>query len=58
MPLAGHVRVGGRDITGTGVRGALAAGVGHIAEDRHRRGLILDFTLAENLALREYRRGR
>jgi simple sugar transport system ATP-binding protein len=55
-PAGGHVRVGGREITGTGVRGALAAGVGHIAEDRHRRGLILDFTLAENLALREYRR--
>ena len=44
------------DITGGGVRGALAAGVGHIAEDRHRRGLILAFSLAENLALREYRR--
>ena len=56
VPVAGHVRVGGRDITGAGVRGALAAGVGHIAEDRHRRGLVLDFTLAENLALREYRR--
>jgi simple sugar transport system ATP-binding protein len=41
---------------GTGVRGALAAGLGHIAEDRHRRGLILDFTLAENLALRDYKR--
>jgi simple sugar transport system ATP-binding protein len=54
--LGGHVRVGGNDITGTGVRGALAAGVGHIAEDRHRRGLILDFSLAENLALRDYRR--
>jgi simple sugar transport system ATP-binding protein len=54
--LGGQVRVGGRDIIGTGVRGALAAGVGHIAEDRQRRGLILDFSLAENLALREYRR--
>ena len=32
------------------------AGVAHIAEDRHRRGLVLPFTLAENLALREYRR--
>ena len=53
---AGHVRVAGRDITGSGVRGALAAGVGHIAEDRHRRGLVLPFSLAENLALREYRR--
>ena len=50
------MRVGGRDVTGVGVRGALAAGVGHIAEDRHRRGLVLPFTLAENLALREYRR--
>jgi ABC-type uncharacterized transport system ATPase subunit len=56
VPRAGRVRVGGRDITGAGVRGALAAGVGHIAEDRHRRGLVLDFTLAENLALRDYRR--
>jgi simple sugar transport system ATP-binding protein len=55
-PTAGHVRVGGKDITGASVRDALEAGVGHIAEDRHRRGLILDFTLAENLALREYRR--
>ncbi|HWT24006.1 MAG TPA: ABC transporter ATP-binding protein [Solirubrobacteraceae bacterium] len=55
-PVAGRIRVAGRDITGTGVRGALAAGLGHIAEDRHRRGLVLDFTLAENLALRGYKR--
>jgi len=56
VPVSGRIRVGGRDITGSGVRGALAAGVGHIAEDRQRRGLVLDFSLAENLALREYRR--
>ena len=55
-PAAGRIRVAGRDITGAGVRGALAAGLGHIAEDRHRRGLVLDFTLAENLALRDYKR--
>ena len=29
-------------------------GVCHIPEDRHRRGLVLQFTLAENLALRDY----
>ena len=29
-------------------------GVCHIPEDRHRRGLVLEFTLAENLALRDY----
>ncbi len=33
------------------------AGVGHIAEDRHARGLVLDFSLAENLALNDYRQG-
>jgi simple sugar transport system ATP-binding protein len=53
---AGSIRVGGRDITGAGPKDTLAAGVAHIAEDRHRRGLVLDFTLAENLSLREYRR--
>jgi ABC-type uncharacterized transport system ATPase subunit len=56
VPTGGSIRVAGKDVTGTGVQGALAAGVGHIAEDRQRRGLILDFTLAENLALREYKR--
>jgi simple sugar transport system ATP-binding protein len=54
--LAGTIRVDGRDITGEDVRGKLDAGIGHIAEDRHRRGLVLDFNLAENLCLRDYRR--
>jgi len=54
-PESGRVTVGGRDITGHGVRAATEAGVAHIAEDRQRRGLVLPFTLAENLALREYR---
>jgi ABC-type uncharacterized transport system ATPase subunit len=55
-PSEGRVIVGGRDITGKGVKAATEAGVAHIAEDRHRRGLVLPFTLAENLALREFRR--
>ena len=41
----------GVDITGRGVRGASAAGVAHIAQDRHRVGLVLPFTLAENLGI-------
>ena len=52
---AGVVAIDGREITGRGVRAATEAGVAHIAEDRHLRGLVLPFTLAENLALREYR---
>jgi simple sugar transport system ATP-binding protein len=54
---SGRVRVKGRDITGWDPRRVREAGVGHIPEDRHRRGLVLDFTLAENLALRDYRQG-
>jgi general nucleoside transport system ATP-binding protein len=55
-PDRGAIRVDGTDIAGRGVERALRSGIGHIAEDRHRRGLILDFSLAENLALREYKR--
>jgi general nucleoside transport system ATP-binding protein len=55
VPESGRVSIGGRDVTGLGVRATTEAGVAHIPEDRHLRGLVLDFTLAENLALREYR---
>jgi general nucleoside transport system ATP-binding protein len=51
----GHIRIGDEDVGGHGVRATSDAGVAHIPEDRQLRGLVLDFTLAENLALREYR---
>jgi simple sugar transport system ATP-binding protein len=49
------VIVDGKDITGCSALAAIEAGVGHIAEDRHARGLVLQFDLAENLSLLEYR---
>jgi general nucleoside transport system ATP-binding protein len=52
---AGRVTVAGKEITNEGAREALDAGLGHIPEDRHRRGLVLDFTLAENIALHDYK---
>jgi simple sugar transport system ATP-binding protein len=55
VPESGRVVVDGIEITGQGVLAATDAGVAHIAEDRQRLGLVLPFTLAENLALREYR---
>jgi len=55
-PESGAVVVDGRDVTGRGPREMIDAGVGHIAEDRHRRGLVLEFDLAENIGLHEYRR--
>jgi simple sugar transport system ATP-binding protein len=52
---SGHVYVGEDDCTGKSAREYLDEGVGHIPEDRQRRGLVLDFTLAENLGLYAYR---
>jgi general nucleoside transport system ATP-binding protein len=51
---SGSIKIAGKEVSGRGVRETGDAGVAHIAEDRHLRGLVLDFTLAENLALREY----
>ena len=53
-PESGRIVVAGRDVTRASPRSALDAGVGHIPEDRQRRGLVLDFTLAENIALHDY----
>ena len=52
---SGRILIDGKDVTDVGVRTRTEAGVAHIPEDRHLRGLVLDFTLAENLALRQYR---
>jgi len=50
----GQMTVGGQELTHASARQALDAGMGHIPEDRQRRGLVLDFNLAENLALHDY----
>ncbi len=51
---SGRILVGGEDITNEPAKNCLDAGLGHIPEDRQRRGLVLDFSLAENLALHDY----
>jgi ABC-type uncharacterized transport system ATPase subunit len=53
-PASGRVLVEGRDVTHESVNEILDAGLGHIPEDRQRRGLVLDFSLAENLALHDF----
>jgi simple sugar transport system ATP-binding protein len=50
----GVIRVGGRELHHPSTRDALDAGLGHIPEDRQRRGLVLEFSLAENVALHDY----
>ncbi|MCQ9620787.1 ABC transporter ATP-binding protein [Weissella cibaria] len=55
MPSAsGKVTLKGKDITNKKPRQITESGVGHIPEDRHRFGLELDMTLAENIALQTY----
>jgi len=49
--LSGEINFEGNNITTAGARYRREWGIAHIPEDRHRRGLLLDFTLAENSIL-------
>jgi general nucleoside transport system ATP-binding protein len=51
---AGTIRVAGAEQHHASPREMLDSGVGHIPEDRQRRGLVLEFTIAENIALHDY----
>ena len=50
----GSVRLCGRDITHAPIR-SRNENMSHIPEDRHKHGLILDFTLEENMVLQRFR---
>ena len=47
----GEIRIAGQDASTLTVRGRGDAGLSHVPEDRHRRGLVLDYSLADNLIL-------
>jgi simple sugar transport system ATP-binding protein len=49
--LSGEIRFEEKNITGLGARSRRELGIAHIPEDRHRRGLLLDFSVAENAIL-------
>ncbi|MGF7036010.1 simple sugar transport system ATP-binding protein [Paenibacillus mucilaginosus] len=51
---SGRITLSGREITNLSPRAAAEAGIGHIPEDRHKRGLVLDFSMSENLVLKSY----
>ena len=48
---SGTVLIGNRVMTRASVRERTESGLAHIPEDRHRRGLVLDFPIADNLVL-------
>jgi simple sugar transport system ATP-binding protein len=55
-PRAGSILLDHRDITNARVRVRGDAGLSHIPEDRHGRGLVLDYSIADNLILGQQHR--
>jgi len=50
----GTITLAGKDITKANIRTRSEAGMSHIPEDRHKHGLVLDYSLEENLILQRY----
>ena len=55
LPVSsGTIRLDGEDITGKSIRSRANAGISYVPEDRQGTGVVMDFTLQDNLALRVY----
>ena len=50
----GKISINGKDITNLNVRQRNVSGLAHIPEDRQKDGLILDFSMSQNLILKKY----
>ncbi len=54
-PLSeGSVSLCGKDITKASIRQRSLSGMSHIPEDRHKHGLVLDYSLEDNMVLQRY----
>lgn len=53
---AGHIWLDGQEITHLSVRRRIDAGLAHVPEDRQKRGLVLDYSLEDNIILEIYGR--
>ncbi|WP_191561684.1 ABC transporter ATP-binding protein [Metabacillus idriensis] len=51
---SGSILLNGKDIRNQRPRSITEAGVGHIPQDRHKHGLVLDFPVGENMVLQTY----
>ena len=54
----GSITLCGKNITKASIHNKSAAGMSHIPEDRHKHGLILDFTLEQNMVLQRFKEKR
>ena len=50
----GSISINGQDITNKKPRKVTESGIGHIPQDRHKHGLVLDFPIGHNIALQTY----
>jgi general nucleoside transport system ATP-binding protein len=53
-PVSGKVTIDGQDLTGQPPRIVTQAGLAHIPEDRQRHGLVLSYSISDNMALCDY----
>lgn len=53
-PARGTITLCGKNITKANIRTRSKTGMSHIPEDRHKHGLVLDYTLEQNLVLQRY----
>jgi ABC-type uncharacterized transport system ATPase subunit len=49
--VSGAIRLAGTDISGMSIKERFLAGLAHIPEDRQKRGLVLDYSIEENMIL-------
>ena len=52
--VSGRISLCGKDITHASIRKRNTMGMSHIPEDRHKHGLVLDYSLEDNLVLQRY----
>lgn len=53
-PETGKILLNGKDVTGFTPRKVTESGVGHIPQDRHKHGLVLDYSIRDNMVLQTY----
>lgn len=51
---SGSIRLKDKDITGLSVRERIETGLAHIPEDRQKHGLVMEFSIEDNLVLKKY----
>ncbi|MBR3121520.1 MULTISPECIES: ABC transporter ATP-binding protein [Oceanobacillus] len=52
--VSGRIKLKNKNITNKSPRKVTESGVGHIPQDRHRFGLVLDYSIGENIVLQTY----